>query len=236
MSKSIVDIASDPLQYDLDELIWTDEGNKSNPNRKLYLIALKPLLKTVLGLNVLDVGCGQGWLCDEIVKNGGIALGIEPSSKIVQIARIDYPDIRVIRSSLQDFHTDQRFSVITAVMVLEHFKDLENALNKINTLLELNGRFITIVGDFDKFTDEKGHHPMEKQTLRNDEVATRVNFGDRAGIMCDIIRTVDRYIELAYKANLKLNAHTPIMPEPWHPRYTTHKGSPIFHLIEFIKA
>lgn len=235
MADTIATIAADPLQYDRDELIWTAEGSKDNFNRKLYLIALQPMLDSVAGKRVLDIGCGQGWLCDEIAEHGGEPLGIEPSAKNVRAAHATYPELQIEQTSLKDFKTDMQFDIATAIMVLEHFLDLEAAMRKVAMMLKPDGRFIAIVGDFDKFTNSSSHHPMEKETLGKGEVATRIDYGERAGIMCDIIRTVSRYEAIAKKAGLGLIHQTPILPEVWHPRYATHKDKPLFHLLEFVK-
>jgi len=235
MTQTIAAIASDPLQYDRDELIWTAEGSKDNFNRKLYLMALKPMLDSIADKYVLDIGCGQGWLCDEVAKHGGEPLGIEPSAKNVQAARAAYPELKIQQAALGDFETAKPFDVAAAIMVLEHFLDLEAALRKVAAVLNPDGRFITIVGDFDKFTNGRNHHPMEKEVLGKGEVATRIDYGERAGIMCDIVRTVGRYEELAHKAGLRLANQTPILPEPWHPRYEAYKGRTLFHLLEFVQ-
>lgn len=235
MTQSIADIAADPLQYDRDDLIWTAEGSKDNFNRKLYLEALQPTLASIKGQDVLDIGCGQGWLCDEIAKHGGNPVGIEPSAKNVEAAHATYPNLKIEEISLQDFETDQPFNVATGVMILEHFLDIDETMQKIASLLKTNGQFIAIVGDFDKFTDEHSHHPMEKEVMREGEVATRVDYGARAGIMCDIIRTIDRYEKAARQAGLALTDQKPLLPKAWHPRYQTHKGKPLFHLLAFTK-
>lgn len=231
----IASTASDPLQYDRDDLIWTAEGRKDNFNRQLYLEALRPTLREIGGKRVLEIGCGQGWLCDEIVRHGGEAVGIEPSAKNIQASRDKYPKLRVEHTSLEGFRTDERFDTATAIMVLEHFLDLEEAMRKIAVLLESSGRFIAIVGDFDKFTVGRKHRPMETEPLARGEVATRVDYGERVGILCDIVRTIDRYDEIATRAGLTLSNQTPLLPKPGHPRYETHKGKPLFHLLEFAK-
>ena len=235
MNNSIAGIAADPLQYDRDELIWTSEGSKDNNNRRLYLECLQPLLKTVKDKYVLDLGCGQGWFCDEIVKHGGRVLGLEPSMKNIQLARDTYPKIEFVHSSLQDFKSNRSFDVIVAIMVLEHFLDLEMAFKQLFKLMKPKSQFITIVGDFNKFTNSNSEHPTIKEVIGPGEVAIKVDYGDRAGIMCDIIRKVGHYVQAANEVGLKLQRHKPIMPPSWHPRYETYRGKPIFHLLTFIR-
>ena len=235
MQETIVEAASDPLQYDREELIWTNEGDKDNFNRRLYHEALRPLLASLHGKKVLDIGSGRGWLSDEMAQAGADVLGIEPSIKNVDAARVAFPDVQFARSSLQDFETKERFDFITAVMVLEHFRHIDEDFARIAALTQPGGTFVAIVGDFEKFTQGRNHHPLQKQTLDADEVATRVDYGERAGVMCDIIRTVDRYNLAAERAGLTVREHQPLLPKPWHPRYQMFKGKPLFHLLVFSK-
>lgn len=235
MNERIADIAADPLQYDRDELVWTNEGTKYAANRQLYLEALRPLLGTMSGESVLDIGCGQGWLCHEVSQHGGRPLGLEPSSRNVNAAHDSYPQLRFVQASLQEFTTDKQFDSVLAIMVLEHFLDLEAAFTKIVKLLKPSGRFVTIVGDFDKFTRGRREYPFETEPLGPGEVATRTDYGERAGVLCDINRTVGRYVQVAKQTGLTLQDSDPILPAPWHPRYNTHKDKPLFHLLKFAK-
>jgi SAM-dependent methyltransferase len=233
MNRSIASMAADPLQYDSDELFWEKEGSKDNFNRRLYLECLEPFLSTVKGESVLDLGCGHGWLCEEVANHGGVPLGLDPSIKNITVAHDTYPSLEFIQASLQDFKQNKRFDSIMAVMVLEHFLDLEKTFKQVAGLLKPNGQFVTIIGDFDKFTNSQSGHPTTKENLDSGEVAIRVDYGDRIGIMCDIMRTVERVERSAIQAGLTLHKHDPILPPSWHPRYETYKDKPIFHLLTF---
>jgi predicted TPR repeat methyltransferase len=236
MNQSIADVAADPLQYDRDELSWADEGTKKSPYRQLFLEVLQPTLKGLQGKSVIDIGCGTGWLCEEIMRNNGKPFGLEPSVKNVQIANELYPKLTMVKSSLQDFETNERFDAVLAVMVLEHFLDIDSSFNKVASLLKPRGIFTAIVADFAKSTDENSHHPLEKEPLGLDEVAVRIDYGANVGILCDIVRTTARYERAGTLAGLTLRNHEPVLPPAWHPRFSTHQGQPIFHLLEFVKT
>jgi SAM-dependent methyltransferase len=234
MNDRISSVAADSRQYDREELVWTNEGSKDNPNRRLFLKYLQPTLVAIQGKHVLDIGCGQGWLCDEIVRCGGVPLGLEPSERNVLAAHKNYPKVKLVRTSLQDFVPNDQFDVVLMVMV-ETFLDLEAAFRKVSDLLTPDGRFITVVSDFERSTHVRTGYRPETEVLGPGEVAIRINSGKRFGVLCDIIRTIDRYTEAAGQAGLTLRTHTPILPEPWHPRHETHKDKPLFHLLEFIQ-
>jgi SAM-dependent methyltransferase len=204
MAQSIAAVAADPRQYDGDDLIWTQEGKKGQYNRRLYLEVLQLILNEVDHKQVLDIGCGQGWLCDEVARQGGKPLGLDSSLKNIQAARAAYPSLPFLQISLKDFAGGDGYDWIFAVMVLEHFLELKSSLEKIHMLMKHSGRFAAIVGDYDKFTSGRAGYPVKCERLADGEVATRTDYGERLGILCDIHRTVDRHLHVA-KSALKGN-------------------------------
>jgi cyclopropane fatty-acyl-phospholipid synthase-like methyltransferase len=235
MSKKIHDVAADPYQWDLDDVVWENEGRKDSPNRRLFLEYLRPALVTVKGKRVLHLGCGQGWLCGEIAGYDGVPLGLDPSVRNMRMARENNPALRFVRASLQDFMPDERYHVIFAIMVLEYFLDIEAAFKRVASLLEPGGHVFTIVSDFERSTRSGVDYKFESEALSPDEIAIRITSVERFGVMCDIVRTIERYGQAAGRAKLALYKHEPILPQPWHPRYDTHRDRPLFHLLEYVK-
>lgn len=122
-------------------------------------------------------------------------------------------------------------------MVFEHFPNLIKAYEKIKSLLKENGRLLMITGDFNKFTKPRHDYTVEAQKLTQGEVATRTDYGARAGIIYDINRTTDRFIKTAQQVGFALKTHEPIPAPEWlikeQPRYSIHNGEPLFHLLKF---
>jgi SAM-dependent methyltransferase len=237
MNKPISQLAVDPLQYDGDEILWGEEGHGLSPVRRMFLERLAPFLDGVAGKDVLDLGCGQGWLCDELASRGVNVLGIDPSQKNVRAAAGQYPNIRFVRSDLQSYQSAETFDLITAVMVFEHFPKLQESFEKVKTLLKSNGSVLMITGDFDKFTHPRHGYTVETEELLPGEVATRTDYGERAGVIYDINRTTERFIEVAQRTGFSLRTHEPIAAPEWllkeQPRYAIHNGKPLFHLLNF---
>lgn len=119
----IAEIATDPLQYDRPELNWDVEGGKDNHNRRLFREVLEPILHEVAGKQVLDIGCGQGWLCAEVANRGGVPTGIDPSEKSSQLAARLFPGVKIIRSSLEGYTPHGQFDISFLLMV-EAYLDL----------------------------------------------------------------------------------------------------------------
>jgi 2-polyprenyl-3-methyl-5-hydroxy-6-metoxy-1,4-benzoquinol methylase len=54
----------------------------------------------VAGLDVLDLGCGHGWLAEELRVAGGRVTGLDGSSALLAEARERYPNIGFIKSPI----------------------------------------------------------------------------------------------------------------------------------------
>lgn len=237
MPASFHELASNPRQYDLGQVVWADEGSKQHFTRRMILEAILPSLGEIDGKKVLDVGCGQGWLCDELSERGADCLGIEPSLRNVESARQQFPALEFRHTSLQDFMSDERFGLITANMVFEHLGDLNQAFSKIASLLQDTGRLVILHGDFERFTTPRFGYGIELQVIEDGETATRTDYGERAGVLYDIFRTPERMINAAANNGLVNIAHHPFPVPDWavqeQPHYAAFQGKPIFQILSF---
>lgn len=227
----IVQAATNPLQYDSGDLDWEAEGSRNSPNRRLFLEYLRPTFREMADKRVIDIGCGQGWLCDEIARFGGRPLGLDPSKRCLEKARALYPHLELYRASLQEFYTEEQFDAAFMIMV-ENFLEMEVVFREVRQLLKPYGRFILIVDDFERSTNGLDHK-LELEVVDTETVAIRIECPGRFGVLCDIIHPLQNYIQAAEDAGFTFRKHTKILPESWHPRYKTHKGKSLFHLLEF---
>jgi 2-polyprenyl-3-methyl-5-hydroxy-6-metoxy-1,4-benzoquinol methylase len=101
-------------------------------------------LKDVKGKRVLDVGCGHGWLADKIARRGGKVLGIDGSSKLLEIARSKYYDLKFIEYDLIKGlpSLNKKFHYIIANMVLMDIPQISNLIADMRKIIHPNGRFI----------------------------------------------------------------------------------------------
>jgi len=238
MSKSFKELASDPLQYDRGQVMWSEEGHKLSPIRRLFLERLLPYIDSVAGKHVLDIGCGQGWLVDEIDKRGGIVTGIDPSTTNINAAVKQYPDLKFLQADLMSLEMSEQFDLITVIMAFEHLPNLKASYDKIKSLLKAKGLLLTIIGDFDRLTHPRHTYTVETEILAPGEAAIRTDYGERAGVIYDISRTVEHFTTIAQEEGFNLQVHESISAPDWliaeQPGYAVHKGSPLFHLLEFV--
>lgn len=226
--------ASDPKQYDLGEVSWDQEGSKSNYFRRLFLEAINSFLGDVKSKTILDVGSGSGWLVSELDSRGANVLGIDPSATNLATANTTYPTLNFEAVALEEFEHKKQFDVIICIMVFEHILDIETAFEKISKLLSSNGRLFVITGDFNKFVKPRFGYTVEREIIEDEIVATKTNYGERMGVLYDINRTPNKYVETALNHNLKLAIYKPIQPPQWlleeQTKYMQFSGNSIFHL------
>ncbi len=93
---------------------------------------------------LLDIGAGTGDFLSAAKNKGWTVSGSEPNESAREIALEKGIELK---NSIDDFQGKQ-FDVITLWHVLEHIPDLEDSLQKIQTLLKPNGILIVAVPNF----------------------------------------------------------------------------------------
>jgi SAM-dependent methyltransferase len=87
----------------------------------------------VASARILEVGCGQGDLAQELAASGHDVVAIDP----------DAPEGELFQAvSLEAFAEGGRFDAVVASRALHHIPDLSGAVAKVARLLRPGGRFI----------------------------------------------------------------------------------------------
>jgi 2-polyprenyl-3-methyl-5-hydroxy-6-metoxy-1,4-benzoquinol methylase len=98
------------------------------------------------GASALDLGCGEGQLCDELLRCGWRAVvGVDVSRTRIQRARQRYPTVQFYDVPLR--HTDvapETFDLVVMDNVLEHLPDPLECLRELRTYLTPRGRLVLI--------------------------------------------------------------------------------------------
>jgi len=91
----------------------------------------------VEGLNVLDAGCGTGYLSKQLCDRGAHVTGIDLSERMIAIARADYPgiDFRIDTSGTLHTIPDESFDLVVSNYVLMDAPDLEGTINAFHRVL-----------------------------------------------------------------------------------------------------
>ncbi len=119
-----------------------------NPARISYL---RKKLITELNINpqgklALDIGCGGGFLCEELARVGFSVTGIDPSEQSIQIAtnhsNISGLQINYIIGTGEALPYDNSsIDFVFCCDVLEHVRDLPKVISEISRVLKPGGLF-----------------------------------------------------------------------------------------------
>ena len=94
----------------------------------------------------LEVGCGGGFLTEEIARMGFATTGVDPSEKSVRVAadhaRQSGLDIRYLTGAGESLpFVDRSFGAVFCCDVLEHVRDLPKVISEISRVLKPGGVF-----------------------------------------------------------------------------------------------
>jgi SAM-dependent methyltransferase len=236
---SLLDKASNPLQYDSVGLDWEQEGMLDSPTRVFFREYLEQSLENLDGKSVIDIGSGTGHLTKLLLERGARTIyGIEPSRKNVEISKKLYPKMKVINTSLENAKLSKTFDVAVMVMTFEHIRNIDSAFHKIASLLKPHGTFYVIVGDKRYFTTKRFGYVLDMEDIGNDEVV--VGAKRSYGTIYDIFRPVSSYTKSAQKAGLVLINKVPLTPTDrflhMDPKYMEFVGKPISNLLIFQRS
>ena len=238
MKNKLLQRAINPLQYDFDDVFWDSQSGLKSPKRKFFYEYLSEYKKQWVDAEILDIGCGTGWLVDLFIRNGAyLAEGIEPSRHSVDVAKELFPDIKIHHGDFNSFQSEKQYDLITAVMVLNHIGDLSTAFKKINKLLKNGGELQIVVPDYQYFKKQRYGHETEIERLNQDEYVAQDK--DSQGLIADIVRKIKIYKEIAQKSGLNFTEHIKMYPTKslikHIPHYLEIKDEAITHLLRFGK-
>lgn len=112
-------------------------------------------LQLVEGEHVIDVGCGPGFLCEdmaEIVGSSGRTLGLDISTDLVALAERrnsrSWLSYRVGDATAIN-EPDETFDVATCTQVAEYIPDVNRAIVETFRVLKAGGRAVFVATDWD---------------------------------------------------------------------------------------
>lgn len=121
-----------------------DDDSGWSVDRDFYLSLADPSQK----LEILDLGCGTGLLCDAYAAQGHHVTGCDPSSSMLDVARLKPhgQDVEWVESPAQDFKSSKTFDLIImtghAFQVLLQEEDILNVFSMMKRHLEKDGLIV----------------------------------------------------------------------------------------------
>ena len=226
--------ATNPQQYDSEELDWTIGGNIDSPSRIFFREYLHKHLENLKGKSVIDVGSGVGHLFPMLKELGASDIeGVEPSKRNVEYSRNLYSNIIIHEGTLQNFISEKLFDIVICIMAFEHILDVGNAFSHIVNIIKPGGRFYLIFGDKDFHilnqppeigvdVQEIGEGVVATKTIRRRENSTET--------MYDIFRPTQMFVSSGREFGFDLVKHVELTPLQGRDTLSW-AGKPICHLI-----
>ena len=152
MKSKKITIQKDDNKNIFDELSnewWNETGNfgalhSFNPIRIKFILNL--IEKSIKSLNILDIGCGGGILCEPLARLGANVTGIDENKKAILVAREHAKKmnlkINYKLGNITDINFQKKFDVITCMEVLEHVDSVELLIKKSRESLNNGGFFV----------------------------------------------------------------------------------------------
>ena len=101
--------------------------------------AKEPLKK----INILDIGCGGGLLCEPLKRLGATITGIDASKNNIEAAKLHAKKmnlkINYIHCSPENLKFKKKFDVILNMEVIEHVSNVDLFVQNCSTLIEKKG-------------------------------------------------------------------------------------------------
>ena len=94
-------------------------------------------------INILDIGCGGGLLCEPLSRLGAVVTGIDASKKNIEIAKFHASEmnlkINYIHSAPEKLDPKKKFDVILNMEIIEHVANVDLFIENCSTLIKKNG-------------------------------------------------------------------------------------------------
>ncbi len=105
----------------------------------LNLSSVEPLKK----IDLLDIGCGGGLLCEPLSRLGATVTGIDASKNNIEAAKLHAKEmdlnINYIHSSPENLNLEKKFDVILNMEIVEHVADINLFMKNCSSLIKKNG-------------------------------------------------------------------------------------------------
>ena len=136
---------------------WWDANGKFKPLHAFNPIRIKYIIdkcsshfnikkdskKFLSSLNILDIGCGGGLVCEPLSRLGAKVTGIDASYKNIEVAKIHAKrnnlKINYLNTSPEKKDLNEKFDVVLNLEVVEHVENLDLFLKSASQLLKKNG-------------------------------------------------------------------------------------------------
>jgi ubiquinone/menaquinone biosynthesis C-methylase UbiE len=160
------------------------------------------------GLNVLDIGCGEGRNMRTILEKTQEVVGVDSDEKAVEDAQkyfLNIPTVKVLNANAAKLpFDDQVFDVVTFLMILPNLdKSKDVVMNEIARVLKNSGKVILSTFSDDAFDERMKIYKQVGVPISRIE-GTKFIFDESLGANISEQFSKTQIEELAHRAGLKM--------------------------------
>ncbi|RYE18754.1 MAG: class I SAM-dependent methyltransferase, partial [Sphingobacteriales bacterium] len=96
--------------------------------------------------HILDLGCGTGYLTQQIQKRGAIVKGTDSSPDMIKQAKANYPGVDFAVEDATNFSSNEKYDAVFSNAVLHWIKNSDAMMNCVYKSLKPGGRFVAEMG------------------------------------------------------------------------------------------
>lgn len=213
-------------------------------NRALFLDpVMHELCDEVAGLDVLDVGSGEGRFCRQLSARGARTTGIEPCLPLLVAARERHPGGTYLDARAEDLpFPDQSFDLAVAYLTLIDIPDPDAAIREVHRTLRPGGSLVIAnICSFATATHSGWALDQNGRRLHwalDDYMVSRPQRAFWSGI--DVVnhhRPLSAYMRALLAAGLVLEVFDEPMPTPAaiaaHPPFADYGRKPFFMVMRW---
>jgi len=139
---------------------WADQyDTNKNKTRDLEAVSLRATLNSIHFDSCLEIGCGTGKNTEWLISKAKTILAVDLSDEMLTNAKnkIQSGKVKFIQADIKEewsFIKNEKFSLVTFSLVLEHIENLEKIFEKLKQVIEDNG--YVYIGELHPFKQYKG--------------------------------------------------------------------------------
>jgi 2-polyprenyl-6-hydroxyphenyl methylase / 3-demethylubiquinone-9 3-methyltransferase len=136
---------------------WWDESGKFKPLHKFNPIRIEFVKNKIIenfqvsdqnlplkNIEIADIGCGGGLICEPLAKMGAKITGIDASEENIEVAKLHAKEsglnINYQNIDIEDFSKKtKKFDVVLALEVVEHVDNIEDFIGFLTKCLKKDG-------------------------------------------------------------------------------------------------
>lgn len=181
LKKTKSDLANEQeIQIEWDSNVKARAFELENKLDRTYFETILPLIDKLVnkhskGYEIIDVGCGLGYLTDKFSNRDYNITGIDISQESIIYAKNNFPAINFINSSIAQFslYNSNKYDLCIANMVFHNCTPLQTNIQEVNNLLKYKGALIVTI-PHPAFWFKK--HGGKYMNNKNQEVVYKIKF------------------------------------------------------------